>query len=49
MMQRTLKRLIAAVLLGATLAFGTLAAGFVAQQPTTMQVACPGNGSGGGC
>ena len=48
-MQRNLKRLMTAVLLGATLAFGALTAGFVAKQPATVQVACPGSGTSGGC
>jgi hypothetical protein len=51
MMQRTMKRLAALLLLGVTLAFGAAtAANQVAQQPGVMQIANPGggNGTGGG-
>jgi hypothetical protein len=46
-MQRRLKRLFVALLLGSALAFGTLGGGLLGQP--TSALACPGNGTGGGC
>jgi hypothetical protein len=45
-MQRSLKRMIAAVLLGSVVAFGTIVGGHLAQPTPAM--ACPGGGTGGG-
>jgi hypothetical protein len=47
-MQRTLKRLLASVLLGTTLALGAITVGYIAQQPAVMQTADPGGGNGTG-
>lgn len=46
-MQRILKRLVAAALLGLALALGAVGAGNLAH-PTTMQLADPGGGTGSG-
>lgn len=48
-MQRNIKRIIAAALLGCALAFSAIGAGPLGQPAAVM--ACPGNGTsgGGGC
>ncbi|MEI6779207.1 MAG: hypothetical protein WCK70_20080 [Chloroflexales bacterium] len=46
-MWQSLRRILGVALLGLTLALGIAQAQQQAQQPTPMQVADPGNGSGG--
>ena len=47
MMQRSLKRMAAAVLLGLALALGAIGAGFVVQPTPALACGGPGGGTGG--
>lgn len=47
-MQRTVKRVVAAALLGLALAFGAVGAGQLAQQPVMVANGNPGGGTGSG-